>query len=1185
MLISLCGRSRATQPPLAKTVFAALLTVAFTASSYAQTFTGAVSGTARDSSGAALPAVQLTLINVGTGEKRTESTNADGGYVFPSVPPGRYRLEAEHQNFKKLVRTGVVVEVGQTSVIDLALAVGEVVETVEVSEATPLIQPATSSLGQVVDNRKILELPLVGRNTLGLVALTAGTVPMGNFGGIPARGNAYQQGFFSTSGSQVLTTEALIDGVPVNGAVFVAPAYVPVVDAVQEFKVQTSNVPAEFGRTGGGVVNVVTKSGGNQLHGSVYEFLRNDHLDANDFFNAGRPKPHNPFNQFGASAGGPITIPGIYSGRNRSFWFFNYEGLRESRGQTQLMTIPTPAQLQGDFSETYSSQRQIIPIYNPFTTRSDPSNPGKFIRDPFDANACQGISFPATCPGNKIPATLIDAVALKMRAFWPAPNRPPSSVSGTNNYIASGNAPNVQDQFSVRVDHSFWEKHKISSRFSYNNNSRGGIDFFHNGAGFFNPGGGGVTVVFPAHQASLAYTYFQNPTTLWEFRYGFVRFVLQKTPALTGLDLTTIGFPPQFNQQTYFHALPAFQPSGFRGLALATADLIQRFDNTHTFQGSMTKVLSKHTLKVGADFRFIPISELQPSAPQGSFDFNARFTSGKPDGTDQNSGSSIASFLLGVPSGGSTDFNPPVSISYTYFGGYVQDDFRVHPKLTLNLGLRYEMETARNERYNRLSWFDPNVASPIAQQVGIPGLRGGLEFAGVGGNPRRQKDTNWKNFGPRFGFAYRFAPKMVLRGAYGIFYPPSTGTDTGRLLGSEGFFASTTFVSSRDGGNTPEDRLSNPFPNGLTQPPGSSQGLSSLLGQNIETAIRTDRSAYTQTWNLNVQRELPSNFLFDIAYVGNRGVKLPINIQANQLPDQYLSLGSALNTQVPNPFKPFVSTGLLSNPTVAQGWLLRPFPQFDNVDLRAIDAGSSIYHAMQLKVERRYSQGFSFLAAYTVSKTIGVDSSRLSISFANPGFQDNNNLHAERSLSNFDVPQRFVLSYNWELPFGPGRHFLHDASGFLGRIVGGWEINGVTTAQRGLPLSLSCSSNTTNSFGGGCRPNTSGKSARLSGSIEGRLNRYFDTSVFSPPPPFTFGNVSRTLPDVRAPGLLNFDFSTNKNTHISEQVNIQFRAEFFNLLNHPNFGAPGTTLNPTTFGVISSDAGPRTIQFGLKILF
>ncbi|HEV8129974.1 MAG TPA: TonB-dependent receptor, partial [Acidobacteriota bacterium] len=1009
-----------------------LVSIAATLVPLAQSFTGTVTGTVRDATGAVLPGVGMILTSQATNQQKTQITSETGSFTFPLVPPGAYRLEAELAGFKKFVRSDIIVNVQQQAVIDPIMEVGEVSQSVEVRAETPLLQPTTSSLGQVVDNRKITELPLVGRNIFSLIGLTPGAQPIGQFGNIPARTNAYNQGFFSTSGSQVLTNETLIDGVPANAALFNAPAFVPVVDAVQEFKVQTSNFSAEFGRTGGGVINIVTRSGGNQLHGAIYEFFRNDRLNANNWFNnrAGLGRPLNTMNQFGFTAGGPVVVPG-YDGHDRTFWFANYEGLRERRGLTQLFTIPTAEQLQGDFSRTFNSSGQLIRIFDPLTTQPDPNNSGRFLRDPF--------------PNNRIPANRFDPVAAKIRSFWPSPNTTGNPVTGANNFIGNGSAPNVQNQFTARVDHTIHQRHKLFGRFSFSNVQRGAVDFFGNGGGWVNPGGGGVPLVFNGRNLSLDYTYTVSPTLLLNARYGFVRQFVGKNPALTGLDLTTIGFSQQFNQQTFFPALPAFQPSGFRAIAPASSDLIQRADNTHAWEGRVTKVLSRHTLDFGVDFRFIPIGELQPNAPQGVFNFDTRFTSEDPLRSSATSGHSIASFLLGLPSSGSIDFNPAVSISSNYFGGYAQDDFRIAPKLTFNLGIRYELETGRNERFNRLSWFDPNVPSPLAPKVGIADLRGGLKFAGVDGNSRRQKRTDRNNWGPRLGLAYLVTPKTVVRAGYGAFFLPATGDDTGRNLGGEGFFAATSFLSSLDGGITPADRLANPFPRGLNQPPGSSQGLLTLIGQDIITLLRDDASAYSQEWNLDVQQELPGSFLFDIAYAGSKGTKLPVDIQLNQLPDQYLSLGSKLLEQIRNPFLGLVSIGPLSQPTISRGQLLRPFPQFAGINTRAVHAGSSTYHSMQLKVERRFSAGFGLLGAYTFSKLLTDAGSRLSINFASPGFQNSNNRRAEKSLGNLDAPHRLVISYNWELPFGPGRPWLADVGSVAGRLIGGWQVNGITT--------------------------------------------------------------------------------------------------------------------------------------------
>jgi hypothetical protein len=412
-----------------------------------------------------------------------------------------------------------------------------------------------------------------------------------------------------------------------------------------------------------------------------------------------------------------------------------------------------------------------------------------------------------------------------------------------------------------------------------------------------------------------------------------------------------------------------------------------------------------------------------------------------------------------------------------------------------------------------------------------------------------------------------------------------TGDDTGRNLGGEGFFAATSYVTSLDGGLTPAGRLSNPFPNGLNQPPGSSQGLLTLLGQDIITVFRDDRSAYAQEWNLDVQRELPGAFLVDVAYAGMKGDKLPIDIQLNQLPERYMALGPQLLERVPNPFFGLIRVGALSEPTVTRGQLLRPFPQFGGINVRAVHRGSSIYHSLQTKLERRFSRGFSLLGAYTFSRVLTNVGSRLAINFVNPGIQNSYNLDAERSPGNVDIPHRLVVSYNWELPFGSGRALLSGAHGLVGWLASGWQVNGITTIQSGPPLGLSTSVNQTNSFGGGSRPNTSGKSAQLGGPIVDRLNWYFDTSVFSQPPAFTFGNTPRTLSDLRAPGSVNFDFSILKDIPLVGRASAQLRAEAFNLLNRPNFGPPGTTFGTSSFGVISSVSDARVIQFGVKLLY
>lgn len=1136
-----------------------------------QSFTGTVSGTVRDASGAVAPSATLTLVNVNTNETRSQQSKEDGGYLFALIPPGEYRLEAELAGFKKFVRSNVTVQVQQSSVIDVQLEVGAATESVQVTAETPLLQPTTSSLGQVVDNRKIVEFPLAGRNTFALVSLTAGAVPLGEFGNIPARANAYAAGYFSMNGSQPLTNETLIDGIPANAATTNAPGFTPSVDAIQEFKVQSGNFTAEFGRTGGGVINLVFKSGGNRLHGSAYEFLRNSAFDANNFFSnrGGIPRARNVLNQFGATGGGPVVLPKLYDGHNRTFWFVNFEGLRDRRALSQTYTIPNPSELAGDFSGTRNAAGQPVLIADPFTTRPDPARPGNFLRDLF--------------PDNRIPANRIDAVASRVRTFWPRPTSQGVGPAQVNNWVGRGTAPNEQNQFSTRLDHNFSESHRIFGRFSWSNITRGGFDFFGNGAGWVNPGGSGMPIDVNARNLSLDDTWTLSPSLLLNFRYGFVRQYVARDPPLLGLDLTTLGFPASYNDQVGVRALPSFMPAGFRAVHTRGTDNIRRGDLTHALQGNVTKVTTRHNLKIGGDARLILLNEFEPIISQGQFFFDGRFTSSDALRITPTSGHSIASFLLGLPNTGNIDIVPPLSISYRYFGGYVQDDFKVNAKLTFNLGVRYEVETARDERFDRISFFDPDVPSPAASRAGIPGLRGGLQFMNNNGNGRRQKQTNWNNWGPRFGFAYQWNAKTVIRGGYGLFFLPNTGDGAGPANAAEGFVAQTAFLSSLDGGISPADRLSNPYPRGVLRGDGAAPGLLARLGQDLTTVRFNDPASYSQEWNLNIQRELPGSLLFDIAYSANKSTSLPVSMQWNQIADQYLALGSGLLQQVPNPFASLVSVGPLSQPTVARGQLLRPFPQFGSLLMRDVRTMSAIYHSLQMKVEHRFRNGFSFLAAYTASKQLGGPMARAVVT--DPGFQNNNNRALDRSIVGFDVSQRLVMSGNVELPFGKGKSLLANPGRVASAIVSGWQLNCISTFQTGFPLGITTAANQTNSFGGGSRPNNNGTSARLTGAPRDRLNRYFDTSVFSQPAPFTFGNTARTLPDVRGPGIVNFDISVTKTTAIGEQWRTQFRAEFFNALNRANFGNPGTALGNANFGVISSAADPRIIQLGLKLIF
>jgi hypothetical protein len=1001
-------------------------------------------------------------------------------------------------------------------------------------------------------------MPLNGRNSYLLTRLAPGVQPTTtrNFT------RPYDNGAMSDvslSGNRGRSNEVLLDGITNVGADNVI-TFVPSIDATQEFKVQTNTYDAEFGRSAGGIVNVTIKSGTNQLHGSLFDFLRNDALDANNFFNnrVGANKAPQRFNQFGMSAGAPVYLPKIYNGRDRTFFFFNYEGIRQLDGRTYVGAVPMVKQRDGDFSETFTSAGQLIQVYDPFSTRPDPARAGQYVRDPF--------------AGNHIPAARWDPVAKAAMQYFPVPNAPGNPLTGADNLFYSSATPDNYDSVISRVDHQINEVQRIFGRFSWSQRPHGDDNYFGNLAD-----SNFTWANRTSRGAALDYVNMLNVRWLLNLRYGFTRYADSSQNPSEGFDITELGFPASFRDQTVFRTYPRFEISGLTNMGRSGSS--RPAEDTQTFQANMTHLRGSHSLKFGGDYRVIRQSQYSAGYASGRFSFSRAFSQGPdPLRSTTTGGNAIASFLLGTAASGSVEKNVALSFQNLYAAGYIQDDFKVTQKLTLNFGLRWEREGGRTERFNRMTrGFAFN--QPSSLQVPGLNLQGGLLFAGVGGQARTQTEADANNFSPRFGFAYSVTPRTVLRGGYGIFRSGTTdiGAGTSAALG---FSATTSFVSSLDG-ITPLNLLRNPFPDPLLDPVGASQGLATLAGQSISFTDPSRRVPYTEQYSFGIQRQVSAETLVEASYVGNRGIGLANStLELNQLPDALLGLGSALLEQIPNPFFGIIPSGSLASKTVARGQLLRSYPQFTGVSLTSPTIGSSTYHSLQLKVEKRFSRGFSLLASYTNAKIID--------DIGNP--QNNNNLRAERSVSTLDRSQRLVISGIWDLPFGKGRAFAGSVPSIVDAVVGGWQLNCLTTFQSGPVLGISSATNTTNSLGGRQRPNSTGNSAWLTHeSTDSMLARYFDTSAFTQPAPFTFGNVGRTLPDVRAPGINNFDLSLFKSFTIKERLKAQLRGEFFNAFNRTEFGVPGTSQGTAQFGVISAvsyEANPaRQVQVALKLVF
>jgi hypothetical protein len=1126
----------------------------------AQTTTGGISGTVSDAAQAAVASAQVTLTRTDTNEVRTTTTDQSGSFEFTAVQPGAYAVQVSQPGFKAAIQN-IELRVQQFAKLDFSLQVGQASEKVVVTGQAELLDTETSSLGQVVENQEVTELPLNGRNALTFVELTPGVRIQNLFGQNLATTNWTGWGNFSINGGLSNSNEVLVDGGPVTMAELNDVVYIPPVDATREFRIQTDNYSAEFGRSAGGVVNISIKNGSNAFHGNVYEFLRNRVLDANDYFQnqAGQPRPALTYNQWGGSIGGPII-------KDKTFFFINLESFRQRQGTALTATVPTLAQRAGDFSQTFNSGGSLISIADPLTTTTNPD--GTYSRQLF--------------AGNVIPANRINPVALNiMNALWPKPNAAGQTYTNVNNFATSASVASDSDQGVIRVDQTVGQKWKLFGTYADQYYTPGIFDPFHNKTTTSDLGADLKKI----HYVVISATAIFNPTLIAELHTAFLRFNLDRVPPSLGYDLASLGFPQSLISQLQYKTFPTIQVAGVQALSNTTSSVIPRTSNDWSESGSVTKIKGEHTIKAGAQYRVLQLNDLQNNTPTPQFNFDGTFTSNNPLTTTPTSGVGFATFLLGYPNS-STSVSTVDSLATQrwYWAFFAQDDWKLKKNLVLNLGMQYSLDSSTTERHNRQAWFNPTAVPSIA--VALP-LHGGLEFATP--SQRTPVDLNTHQWGPRVGFAYSLRPSTVVRGGYGIYWLPNNLETPNTGQGAPAWSVNTPFVSSLNGGITPFNNLSNPYPNGLLVPPGSAQGLNTLIGQSIGVLLRKAKGAgYMQSWNFNIQHDFTHDFVVDIAYAGTKGTHLPLDFGLNQLPDQYLSLGTALNEQVPNPFYGQVTTGTLAQPTVSRGQLLVPYPQFTGVTVDADPLGSSTYHSMQLKVTKRFSHSL-LSAIYVISKSLGDSEERAAWNDTGQyGYMDNYNPRLDKSLAAFDTPQRFVFQYNLQLPLGHGETYLANLGKF-DRLVSGWEATGIYTAQSGIPIGFTTATNNTHSYGGGSRPNVvAGCKKAISGSAQARLNEWFNTACFTQPPPFTFGDENRNDPTLRSDGVNNIDAGFFKNNYFGhdDRFNLQFRSEFFNLFNRVQFAAPDAILGDPQFGVVSGDANnPRLIQFALKFVF
>lgn len=1124
----------------------ALLVTLAALSVFAQQGTGTISGTVSDTQNASVPGAEVRVRNIGTNIVFRAKTNESGLYTAPGLAVGEYEISGELQGFKRTVRTGITLQVNQNAQVDLRLEVGQLAETIEVSGEAPLVNTTNASVGEVIENKRVRDLPLNGRGALALTLLTTGVIS--NAGptnsGFGDRG--IQISSISINGSPNSMNAQMLDGsnniLSYVGEVGIPPA----VDAVEEFKVQSGTMSAEFGFTAGGTVNLVTKSGTNTFHGSVYEFLRNDKFDARNTFAA--TKLPFRYNQYGGTFGGPIR-------KDRTFGFFNFEDYKSRRSSPRIASVPLATWRAGDFSNLFTAAGALIPIYDPATTRNNPSGTGQ-IRDLF--------------PGNVVPRNRFDPIAPKIVDLWPAPNRAPQNAfTQAQNYQDAGKSTIDWRQYNFKVDHRFNDKNSMFVRYTSAQHKPFSDSFYLDPLAGSNRSDDQTN-----RNAVVSDTHMFSPTFINDLRVGVMR---------QSFIFTAVNFGQNWPRKL---GLPAIVPNdqmptinfGYGEIGGGAAG--NRGSFNWDIQDMVTKIVRNHTLRIGYNHRILQGGNLQGASLSGNFAFGGLTANPQvPAAT----GSNMAQFLLGEVSSATID--RILGNSWHGFSSsvFVQDDWKVNRRLTLNLGMRYDFQQKPYERHNGQINFDLNGVDPRS------GLKGRTVYAGIDGQPRTFIKEDYNDFGPRFGFAWDIfgSGTTVLRGGYGIFYPPVFWRN---FLGDTQLFSATTtsYVATAPGQRA--FLFSQGFPTAPIESPGAKAGPGALLGQSVNTVEDDPTTPLTQQWNMSLQHQV-KGWLLDVSYAANKGNHfIGNNYAINALsPDQRLQLNRTLQDVVPNPLAGKVPGGL-GAATVSRERTLLPYPHYQNVSIRDPRYGNYMSHQLQINVKKRMTDGLLVHWAYTAGKKIS-DGVTVPVNFG-PVEQTNENTFQDslynrqlnKSVDAADVSQRSVISVLYELPFGKGKAF-NPSNGVVNKIIGGWQLNAINVIQKGVPLTIRGATN----FAAD-RPNSTGQSAKLDNPTR---TRWFNTDAFVNPPDYTLGNVGRTIPDVRHPGAFNIDFSLIKNTTIKERLRVEFRAEAFNITNQVNLGLVDDTFvagtdgknRSSTFGTVNSARDARIVQFGMKVIF
>jgi hypothetical protein len=1120
-----------------------------------------VSGRVTDSSGAVVPNATVELTRRTTQVKSTTVTNAQGLFVYPSVVPGTYDITASLLGFTTSRIEAVKLEVGQSKTLDFTLTPGKVNQTVNVVDRAPLVTSDRADVGTVVENQFIESIPLLTRNPLLLGYITPGTIGTATpGGGLTAGDNTVsenQTNYFSINGGRERTADLLIDGATDTAEYNVQAAAIPQMESLREFKIITDPYDVEIGHTGGGIMSYTLKSGTNDFHGTVWEYLQNQVLDANGFNGdkAGTPKGRLQKNQFGFDIGGPMTIPKLFQGKDRAFFFFAYEGLRQNSFSSFTGTVPTAAESQGNFSHMFNSAGALTVMYDPSTTQANPAVPGTYIRTAF--------------PGNVIPSTELNSIATNILKYFPPPNQQGIGQSDTNNYFSPAPSTLDDNRYDSRIDFQLSNKHSVFAHGLWFGNLNSSPNVYNSPESPVN-----TPNMIPGWQAALGDAWTISPSTVLVHHFSLADTQTNRIPLTLGFDDASLGFPSSLASGLQAKFFPTISVGGTSGVGANGTIYNSVISRTWQYAAALTILRGKHTIKTGFDYRFYSTHWFNPQ--DLSISSSGSFTGGpNPQAATSNTGSGIADLLLGVASV-SYQLYPLNVYNHPYYAAYGQDEWRATRNLTVTYGVRYNLELGDKENSNHYVYLDTTSASPLQ----VPGynLVGGIAFAGVNGHSIRPQAADLTNWDPRFGLAYRIGDKTSVRAGFGIFHNPMQSTS---INATYGYSQTTSNIIAQPNGVTPNFNLSNPFPSGLTQPTGNTLGLATNLGLSIAAPLHQIHTPYTELWSAEVERQLPYKMMIGLGYTGSHGIHLPSVVALDQLPMADLALGTQLTQTVANPFYGLITnpSSTLSAATVVKSQLLRPYPQFTGMNVNMDPAGISSYNAMILRVERRFANGVALLFNYTWSKSMDNVGDYSSIDNAYC-------IYCDRSVSGWNTPQEANLSGRYELPFGSGKKLLDH--GFASKVLGNWAVAGIYSYSSGFPVAVSSPDNSDGYDIGSFRPDATGVHASLPGGPQITNNgEYFNPAAFSRTPQFQFGNVSRYLGDVRNPPNFGLNALLEKQVIFHERYNVSFHAEFLNATNSVNFAGPQTGITSSAFGTISLTQvnNPRTIQFALRVGF